>query len=101
MSLRLVPVLPVIHELPALTIIFHFKASTGYRKPRSGRLRSWSSRQYGIKTEAIKGGVTPEGRRYLHRRLPDGAGLTTALGAIGLDSLAPIKTHVRVVPRLC
>lgn len=72
-----------------------FKASTGYVSLGAGDYDVVIA-PVGTKTEAIKVGVALEAGGVYTAIARDGAGLTAALGVIGLDGLAPNKTHVRV-----
>lgn len=72
-----------------------FKASTGYVSLAAGDYDVIIA-PVGTKTEAIKVGVALEAGGVYTAIARDGAGLTAALGVIGLDGLAPNKTHVRV-----
>jgi trimeric autotransporter adhesin len=72
-----------------------FKASTGYVSLAAGDYDVVIA-PVGTKTEAIKVGVALEAGGVYTAIARDGAGLTSALGVIGLDGLAPNKTHVRV-----
>jgi hypothetical protein len=72
-----------------------FKASTGYVSLAAGDYDVIIA-PAGTKTEAIKVGVALEAGGVYTAIARDGAGLTAALSVIGLDGLAPNKTHVRV-----
>jgi uncharacterized protein (UPF0262 family) len=72
-----------------------FKASTDYVSLAAGDYDVIIA-PTGTKTEAIKVGVALEAGGVYTAIARDGAGLTAALGVIGLDGLAPNKTHVRV-----
>lgn len=72
-----------------------FKASTGYVSLAAGDYDVIIA-PAGTKTEAIKVGVALEAGGVYTAIARDGAGLTAALGVIGLDGLAPNKTHARV-----
>lgn len=73
-----------------------FKAQTGYVSLAAGEYDVIIT-PTGTKTEAIKAPVALENGGVYTAIARDGAGLTAALGVIGLDGLAPNKTHVRVI----
>ncbi|HSC66059.1 MAG TPA: DUF4397 domain-containing protein [Cellvibrio sp.] len=72
-----------------------FKATTGYVSLAAGDYDVVIA-PAGTKTEAIKVGVALEKGGVYTAIARDGAGLTAALGVIGLDGLAPNKTQIRV-----
>ncbi|WP_084618204.1 DUF4397 domain-containing protein [Cellvibrio sp. OA-2007] len=72
-----------------------FKASTGYVSLAAGNYDVIIA-PVGTKTEAIKVPVSLMAGGVYTAIARDGAGLTAALGVIGLDGLAANKTHVRV-----
>ena len=84
----------IANATPAFTAV-PFKASTGYVSLAEGDYDVVIA-PAGTKTEAIKVGVALEAGGVYTAIARDGAGLTAALGVIGLDGLAPNKTHVRV-----
>nr|WP_324258616.1 DUF4397 domain-containing protein [Cellvibrio fontiphilus] len=85
----------IANAMPAFSNV-PFKANTGYVSLAAGDYDVIIA-PTGTKTEAIKAPVSLENGGVYTAIARDGAGLTAALGVIGLDGLAPNKTHVRVI----